>query len=177
MPVYEAPDHLLGRGTPLRLDRVVPDDIARRLRRETGKPLKIAADRYLVNVNSLRTTGRITEESAALLDDVLGIPVQTRADPDFREGHRSLRLHMSVERSPAVRRAAIALQGTDLQGLRLRLPLGLRPRWRGLHRSSPPVSAWKAPNGGCRRPGEGRDRPVRKLPPHDPSTRAAANAG
>lgn len=112
-PVYEAPDHLLGRGTRLALDRVVPEDIVRRLRRDTGKPIKIASNRYMVDANSLRTTGRITEGSAALLDYVLGLVVHARTDPEFREGEKSMRLHMSVERSPAVRRAAIAIQGTD----------------------------------------------------------------
>jgi 5-methylcytosine-specific restriction enzyme A len=39
--------------------------------------------------------------------------MQVQTDPEFREGKKYMRLHMSVERSPAVRRAAIALQGTD----------------------------------------------------------------
>jgi hypothetical protein len=55
--VYEAPDHLIGRGTELRLDRLVPEDIARQIERESGKRLAIDADRYRVDANSLRTTG------------------------------------------------------------------------------------------------------------------------
>jgi hypothetical protein len=70
-PVYDAPEHLIGTGTPLRLDRVVHEDIARRLRRESGKPIKIAADRYRVDPQTLRTPGLLTDESAALLDDIL----------------------------------------------------------------------------------------------------------
>jgi hypothetical protein len=65
--VDEAPDHLIGKGTSLRLDRIVPEDIARRIRRDSGKPIKMALGRYMVDANSLRTTGRITEESALLL--------------------------------------------------------------------------------------------------------------
>src|SRR4051794_15771851 len=57
--VYEAPDHLLGRGTALRLDQVVPESVARRIERASGKRLTIDPDRYLVDVNSLRTTGPI----------------------------------------------------------------------------------------------------------------------
>jgi hypothetical protein len=68
---YVAPDHLLGRGAPLDLNREVPEPIARALERESGKRIKIAADVYRVDVNSLRTTGRITADSAALLDTLL----------------------------------------------------------------------------------------------------------
>jgi hypothetical protein len=67
-PVYQAMDHLIGRGTKLCLDRVVPEHIARALQRESGKRVKIALDEYRVNVHSLRRTGRITEDSAASLD-------------------------------------------------------------------------------------------------------------
>ncbi len=70
-PVYVASDHLLGEGTRLRLDQVIPEAVARNLERESGKRLKFASDTYRVNVHSLRRTGRITEESAALLDAFL----------------------------------------------------------------------------------------------------------
>jgi hypothetical protein len=69
--VYDAPEHLIGRGTPLDFDRVVPENIARRLRRASGKPIKIDTDRYRVDRQTLRTPGRLTEESAALLDNIL----------------------------------------------------------------------------------------------------------
>ncbi len=69
--IYEARDHLMGRGTPLDLDREIPEDVARAIQRESGKPLGIAPDRYVINVHSLRRTGRITGESAALLDRIL----------------------------------------------------------------------------------------------------------
>jgi hypothetical protein len=70
-PVYEGRDHLIGHGTVLSLDRVVPERTARALQRESGKCLKIMPDEYRVNVHSLRRTGRITEDSAALLDAIL----------------------------------------------------------------------------------------------------------
>jgi hypothetical protein len=70
-PVYEAKDHLIGQGTALSLDRVVPEQTARALQRESGKHVKITPDEYRVNVHSLRRTGRITENSAALLDAIL----------------------------------------------------------------------------------------------------------
>jgi hypothetical protein len=70
-PVYDAPEHLIGSGTPLDLDRDVPEDIARRLRRASGKPIKIATGNYTVDRQTLRTPGRLTEESAALLDNIL----------------------------------------------------------------------------------------------------------
>lgn len=69
--VYEAPDHLLGAGTRIDLDRVVPESIARQIERESGKPIKMDPARYQLNVHSLRTTGRITEDSAALFDSLL----------------------------------------------------------------------------------------------------------
>src|SRR3954447_8354158 len=68
---WEAPDHLIGTGTQLDLDRFIPEDIARAIERESGKRLKIAPDGYRVDANSLRTTRRITEDSAALLDSLL----------------------------------------------------------------------------------------------------------
>lgn len=70
--VYKAPDHLIGQGSRLELDRAVPEQVARRIERESGKGLKIETDRYRVDANSLRTTGRITAASAALLDDIIG---------------------------------------------------------------------------------------------------------
>jgi hypothetical protein len=69
--VYHAPEHLIGSGTPLDLDRLVPEDVARRLRRASGKPVKIATGNYSVDRQTLRTPGRITDESAALLDSIL----------------------------------------------------------------------------------------------------------
>jgi hypothetical protein len=50
------------------LDRLVPEEVARRLRRASGKPIKIATGNYSVDRQTLRTPGRITDESAALLD-------------------------------------------------------------------------------------------------------------
>jgi hypothetical protein len=69
--VYRASDHLIGEGTVLCLDRVVPEHIARALERGSGKRLKVAPDVYRVNVHSLRRTGRITADSAARLDTLL----------------------------------------------------------------------------------------------------------
>ena len=67
-PVYEASDHLIGEGTKLQLDRQIPENVARRIERESGKRLKFHPETYRVNVHSLRRTGRITQESAASLD-------------------------------------------------------------------------------------------------------------
>jgi predicted HNH restriction endonuclease len=107
---------LLGEGTELRLDRVVPERTARALRRESGKSVKIASDEYRVNQQTLRTTGRITAESAALLDDVLlrssRVPIDPRA---YREGSRAMRVHIAIERSAGVRRAALAIHGPKCQ--------------------------------------------------------------
>src|SRR4051794_3169841 len=47
-PVYEAPDHLIGTGTELRLDRVVPEHIARDIERVSGRRLAIDAEDYRV---------------------------------------------------------------------------------------------------------------------------------
>jgi hypothetical protein len=69
--VYQAPDHLIGAGTALSLDRVVPEEVARAIERESGKRLGVDPDRYVVSVHSLRATGRITDDSAALLDALL----------------------------------------------------------------------------------------------------------
>lgn len=111
--VYEAPDHLLGAGTLLRPDRLVPERVARAIERESGKRIKIAADRYRVDANSLRTTGRITAESAALLDEVLDDVLRVDADEvGFLEGGRQMRRHLGIERSAALRSAALAVQGT-----------------------------------------------------------------
>jgi len=113
-PVYEAPDHLLGVGTELRLDRLVPENIARAVERESGKRIKIAADSYTVDANSLRATGRITAESAALLDSLLDGIVVVDADlPGEREGKRRESRHMAVERSSVLRSRAFRHHGTD----------------------------------------------------------------
>ncbi len=111
--VYQAPDHLLGSGTRLELDRVVPEGIVRKIRRESGKPIKIDPRRYRIDPQSLRTTGRITDSSAALLDHVLGELIPVRLDQTFEEGSKRERRHLATERSPAVRTAAPALQGID----------------------------------------------------------------
>jgi hypothetical protein len=111
--LYRAPDHILGRGTRLELDRVVPEDIVRKIRRESGKPIKIDPRRYRIDPQSLRTTGRITDSSAALLDHVLGELIPVELDQTFEEGSKRERRHLATERSPAVRAAALALQGTD----------------------------------------------------------------
>jgi hypothetical protein len=111
--VYEANDHVLGHGTRLELDRVVPEAIVRKLRRESGKPIKIDPSIYRVDPQSLRTTGRITPESAALLDHVLGEPIDVEPDRDYREGGKRERRHLAVERSAKLRQAALALQGPD----------------------------------------------------------------
>lgn len=112
--VYEAPDHLIGTGTDLRLDREVPENIARLLQRESGKHLRIDPDHYRVEANSLRSTGRITEQSAALLDTLLDQTIDTDTDT-FLEGGRQLQRHLNVERSPHVRERALAHHGTDCQ--------------------------------------------------------------
>lgn len=70
--VYDAPDHLIGTGSVLAIDRLVPEDVVRGIERESGKPIKVDSDPFRVDANSLRTTGRITPESAALLDGVIG---------------------------------------------------------------------------------------------------------
>ena len=111
---YEAPDHLIGMGTELRLDRVVPEQIARKIERESGKRLVIASGEYRVDGNSLRTTGRITEESAALLDALLddAIPIETDL-PSAPEGGRQETRHQKIEPSSAVRARALQQHGTD----------------------------------------------------------------
>lgn len=115
-PVYRAPDHLLGKGSELRLDRVVPQRTARELRRESGKPLKIADGEYSLDQQTLRATGRVTEESAALLDAVLLRSSAVAIDPRaYREGARKMRLHIAAERSAGVRSAALAIHGSECQ--------------------------------------------------------------
>lgn len=69
--VYEASDHLLGTGSALSLTRVVPEDIVRSIERESGKRIGVDPERYVVSHHGLRATGRITDESAELLDTVL----------------------------------------------------------------------------------------------------------
>lgn len=67
----EAPDHLLGEGTALDADRVVPEAVARQIERASGRRLPIADDAYRVHPSALRTTGPITDASAALLDGLI----------------------------------------------------------------------------------------------------------
>ncbi len=113
--VYEAADHLLGAGTAFRLDRVVPEVIARELQRESGKRIKIAGDEYRVDPGALQRTGRITEDSAALLDALLDEKVRIGTDPPpgMHEGKRQERRHWTIERSSALRTLALLRQGTD----------------------------------------------------------------
>ena len=114
--VYKAPDHVLGPGTELRLDRVVPERIARQIQRESGRPLKIAPDTYRLDRQTLRTAGRLTEESAILLDHVLGAPSLLPFEPQAdQEGSRAMRLHVAIERSSRVRTAALVIHGTRCQ--------------------------------------------------------------
>ncbi len=112
--VYEAPDHLVGTGTELRLDRVVPEHIAREIERESGKRLAIAPREYQVDVTSLRATGRITERSAALLDALLDgvIPIDSN-NPSVLEGGRQEARHRRIERSAVVRARALECHGTN----------------------------------------------------------------
>jgi hypothetical protein len=112
--IYEAPDHLIGRGSTLELDREVPEAEARRLRRVPDNPIPIEPDRYRVKGNALRTTGRITEGSAAILDAIIDGPVVIRTSDDgvYTEGERRLTTHERVERSPKVRARALAIHGT-----------------------------------------------------------------
>ncbi len=112
--IYEAPDHLIGRGSTLELDREVPEPEARRLRRVPDKPIPIEPDRYHVKGNALRTTGPITETSAAILDAIIDGPVVVRTHDDgvYTEGARRLTTHERVERSPKVRSRALAIHGT-----------------------------------------------------------------
>jgi predicted HNH restriction endonuclease len=113
-PVYEAPDHLIGAGTPLRLDHVVPEQIARRIKRESGKRLAIARDRYQVDANSLRTTGRITPASAAMLDSLLDGPIDVPTEgAGVSEGGRYERRHLAIERSRVLHEHALRIHGTD----------------------------------------------------------------
>jgi hypothetical protein len=111
-PVYEARDHLIGHGTPVRLDRVVPESIARGIERESGKRLKIDPTRYAVDVLSLRTTGRITSASAELLDSVLDEDGVIELDESVIEGSPRGGWHTVVERSSVVRARAIQIHGT-----------------------------------------------------------------
>lgn len=112
--VYEAPDHLIGSGSALNLDGIVPEDIARELQRASGKRLKIDPHSYRVEANSLRTTGRLTERSAALLDSLLTPAVQVDTDQvGFQKGGRQLRRHEAIERSSAVRARALAIHGSQ----------------------------------------------------------------
>lgn len=111
---YEASDHLIGDGATLRLDRGVPEDVARRIERESGKRLKISPSAYHVDINSLRRTGRLTEASAALLEGLLDDKMKVVVDIDgISEGKRSERRHMAIERSSALRHLALARQGSD----------------------------------------------------------------
>jgi 5-methylcytosine-specific restriction protein A len=111
---YEASDHLIGDRATLRLDRVVPEDVARRIERESGKRLKIAPSAYQVDVNSLRRTGRLTEASAALLEGLLDDKIKVVADVGgIAEGKRHERRHAAIERSSVLRRLALARQGSD----------------------------------------------------------------
>jgi hypothetical protein len=116
-PVYPAPDQVIGRGSKMDLDRIVPEDIARQLERASGKKVKIAADRYEVVAQSLRATGEITERSAALLDTLLGDGLVQVALPTgtFKEGERRRVNHEAVERSRKVRALALAMHGTTCQ--------------------------------------------------------------
>jgi len=112
--VYEAPDHLIGSGSALSLERVVPEGMARELQRESGRRLKIDPRRYSVDANSVRTTGRLTQHSAVLLDSLLEDTVEVNADQmGFLEGGRQMRRHQAIERSRAVRETALALHGSD----------------------------------------------------------------
>jgi hypothetical protein len=112
-PVYEAPDHLIGVGTALSLDRLVPEPIARAIQRESGRRLKIDSDEYRVDANSLRTTGRITEESAALLERLLDAAVLVATgEPGVREGGRREKRRLAIERSTRLRARALAYHGT-----------------------------------------------------------------
>jgi hypothetical protein len=112
--VYPAPDHLIGNGTPLNLDRVVPERIARAIQRESGKRIKIASDAYVVDANSLRATGRITEDSAAMLDTVLGEgSVIVEDEHGELEGRRRETRHEVIERSSRLRSRALAYHGPD----------------------------------------------------------------
>lgn len=111
---YEASDHLIGDGAPLRFDRVVPEDITRQTARESGKRIKIAADAYRVDATSLRRTGRLTEASATLFEQLLDDKIKVAADTaEIREGKRREQRHVAIERSSVLRRLALARQGTD----------------------------------------------------------------
>lgn len=62
--VYEAKHHLIGEGTALDADREVPEEIARKITRESGKPITVSG-------LGLLATGRITDASADLFDSLL----------------------------------------------------------------------------------------------------------
>jgi predicted HNH restriction endonuclease len=93
----------------------VPEEIARAIERESGKRIGIASDTYRVDSNSLRATGRITEDSAALFESLLDDTVVIRIDDarGEREGERHERPHMIIERSSRLRARALAGHGTD----------------------------------------------------------------
>ncbi len=69
--VYKARNHLIGTGTPVRLDQEVSEEDARAIERESGRSLKIDPHEYRVQAMSLLSTGRITDASAENLDRLL----------------------------------------------------------------------------------------------------------
>lgn len=71
--VFKAKHHVLGaNGTPRRFDVDVPENIARAIKSDGGKPIKFASDiEYRFARNALRPRRWLSEESARLLDDVI----------------------------------------------------------------------------------------------------------
>jgi len=115
-PAFPAPDQIIGTGSSMDLDRIVPEKDARRIERASGKKLKFAPDRYAVVARSLLSTGEITEASAALLDALLDGAVEVELPAtSFPEGKRREVNHKTVERSAKVRAQALRFHGTTCQ--------------------------------------------------------------
>lgn len=129
--VWDASDHILpSSSTTFRFGRRVPVDVARRLRFGTlAAPLVVDANGR-IDKQTLRGVRRITPESAALLDGVVGEDHDTREQADagawfipeevseperFPEG-ATRRIAVNVyERNPVARRKCIEHYGTRCQ--------------------------------------------------------------
>lgn len=114
--VYPAPDHLVGSGTALDLNRRVPRAIVAQLERFSGKPFSTPGAGGTVTGNGMRATGRITATSARLLASLttseILVPVVEPSEV-LSEGRRQVVLQEQVERSSGARARALAMHGTD----------------------------------------------------------------
>lgn len=107
--VYEATVHLIGHGSTRRLNRVIPKDIAMRLRRASGKPLVDAEGN--ADGGKLQRVGPLDAASVTLLDDQLDRDDMLVPLRGFPEGEPTQRRHRGVERNPALRAAALRVHG------------------------------------------------------------------